>query len=51
MNTEVISIEKQYQSLIQSIEKENIDFWGINIIDAPEQSLSYKIYRSHGMVM
>lgn len=43
---EVDKIERQYLNLIQNTEKENIDFFGINMVDAEENDFIYKIYQA-----
>ncbi|MBQ8558850.1 MAG: hypothetical protein IJ439_02570 [Tyzzerella sp.] len=46
MNSKAKNIEEHYFDLVESIGKENIDFFGINVIDADERDLIYKIYHS-----
>ena len=46
MGTEIADIEHHYQVTLQSTKKEDVDFWGINLMDVPGHELSYKVYRS-----
>lgn len=45
MNLEIKEIEKKYNKLIKRTGKENIDFWGINIMEN-EENMIFKIYQS-----
>lgn len=46
MNIVIEDIERNYQEMCRWIGKENVDFWGINLIDAPGKRASYKIYQA-----
>lgn len=45
MNLEIKEIEEKYNELIKRTGKENIDFWGINIME-DEENMIFKIYQS-----
>lgn len=45
MDLEIKEIEKKYNELIKRTGKENIDFWGINIME-DDENMIFKIYQS-----
>lgn len=46
MKCKIEDIDKHYFDLMQGMDYNDIDFWGINIVDLKEKQPAYKIYHS-----